>query len=127
MFLVNEKGDIEYGLGAVKGVADLFIEHVCEIRKTKVFHDLWDFSQQVDIKLGGKKSLEALSQSGAFDSIAPSRSIAISCIEDMLKDGSKNISKQACLEIFFEPSFNISSIHEIAILLEGAMLSNAPD
>ena len=95
MFLVNEKGDIEYGLGAVKGVADLFIEHVCEIRKTKVFHDLWDFSKQVDIKLGGKKSLEALSQSGAFDSIAPSRSIAISCIEDMLKDGSKNMSKQA--------------------------------
>ena len=95
MFLVNKKGDIEYGLGAVKGVADLFIEHVCEIRKTKVFHDLWDFSKKVDIKLGGKKSLEALSQSGAFDSIAPSRSIAISCIEDMLKDGSKNMSKQA--------------------------------
>ena len=95
MFLVNDAGDIEYGLGAVKGVADSFIKHVCEIRKSKSFNDLWDFSKKVDIKLGGKKSLEALSQSGAFDSIAPSRSIAISCIEDMLKDGSKNMSKQA--------------------------------
>lgn len=95
MFLVNQNGDIEYGLGAIKGVADSFIEHVCQIRETSTFNDLWDFSKQVDIKLGGKKSLEALSQSGAFDIIAPSRSIAIACIEDMLKDGSKNISKQS--------------------------------
>jgi len=94
MFLVNEDGDIEYGLGAIKGVADTFIKHVCQIRETNTFNDLWDFSKKVDIKLGGKKSLEALSQSGAFDSISPSRSIAISCVEDMLKDGSKNISKQ---------------------------------
>jgi DNA polymerase-3 subunit alpha len=94
MFLVNEDEDIEYGLGAIKGVADTFIKHVCQIRETNTFNDLWDFSKKVDIKLGGKKSLEALSQSGAFDSIAPSRSIAISCVEDMLKDGSKNISKQ---------------------------------
>ena len=49
---------------------------------------LWDFSKKVDIKLGGKKSLEALSQSGAFDSLSPSRSIAIACVEDMLKDAS---------------------------------------
>ena len=87
-FLVNDKNEIEYGLGAIKGVADTFIKHVCESRKNKQFRDLWDFSKKVDIKLGGKKSLEALSQSGAFDSLSPSRSIAIACVEDMLKDGS---------------------------------------
>ena len=87
-FLVNDKNEIEYGLGAIKGVADIFIKHVCESRKNKQFRDLWDFSKKVDIKLGGKKSLEALSQSGAFDSLSPSRSIAIACVEDMLKDGS---------------------------------------
>ena len=88
-FLVNDSQDIEYGLGAIKGVADSFIKHVCQKRKTDVFKDLWDFSNKTDIKLGGKKSLEALSQSGAFDSIAPSRTIAIACVEDMLK-GSAN-------------------------------------
>ena len=88
-FLVNDSQDIEYGLGAIKGVADSFIKHVCQKRKTHVFKDLWDFSNKTDIKLGGKKSLEALSQSGAFDSIAPSRTIAIACVEDMLK-GSAN-------------------------------------
>ena len=97
MFVVNENSCIEYGLGAIKGVADAFIEHVCQIRKTNTFNDLWDFSKKVDIKLGGKKSLEALSQSGAFDGIAPTRSIAISCIEDMLKDGSSNSSKQTAV------------------------------
>ena len=97
MFVVNKNSCIEYGLGAIKGVADAFIEHVCQIRKTNKFNDLWDFSKKVDIKLGGKKSLEALSQSGAFDGIVPTRSIAISCIEDMLKDGSSNSSKQTAV------------------------------
>ena len=97
MFLVNNNSDIEYGLGAIKGVADSFIQHVCQVRKSNKFNDLWDFSKKVDIKLGGKKSLEALSQSGAFDSIAPSRSVAVSCIEDMLKDGSNNSSKQTVM------------------------------
>ena len=97
MFLVNNNSDIEYGLGAIKGVADAFIQHLCQVRKSNKFNDLWDFSKKVDIKLGGKKSLEALSQSGAFDSIAPSRSVAVSCIEDMLKDGSNNSSKQTAM------------------------------
>ena len=89
-FIVNKDADIEYGLGAVKGVADAFIDHVCLIRNKYKFKDLWDFSKKVDIKLGGKKSLEALSQSGAFDSLAPSRTIAIKCVKDMLRDVSSN-------------------------------------
>ena len=87
-FVVNKNNEIEYGLGAIKGVADMFIKHICETRNKSKFRDLWDFSKKVDIKLGGKKSLEALSQSGAFDSLSPSRSIAIACVEDMLKDAS---------------------------------------
>ena len=89
-FIVNKDADIEYGLGAVKGVADAFIDHVCLIRNKYKFKDLWNFSKKVDIKLGGKKSLEALSQSGAFDSLAPSRTIAIKCVKDMLRDVSSN-------------------------------------
>ena len=89
-FIVNKDGDIEYGLGAVKGVADAFIDHVCLNRNKSQFKDLWNFSKKVDIKLGGKKSLEALSQSGAFDSLAPSRTIAIKCVKDMLRDGSRS-------------------------------------
>ena len=89
-FNVNKDLDIEYGLGAIKGVADAFIEHVCNVRDKIHFKDLWSFSKKIDIKLGGKKSLEALSQSGAFDVLAPTRTIAIKSVEDMLKDGASN-------------------------------------
>ena len=41
---------------------------------------------------GGKKSLESLSKAGAFDSICDSRSIALACIPDMLKEGDKKAS-----------------------------------
>ncbi len=90
-FFVNDENKIEYGLGAIKGVADNFIKHVCEKRDTNTFNNLWDFSKKIDVKVGGKKSLEALSQSGAFDCLAPSRSVAIACVKDMLKDGSNNM------------------------------------
>ena len=33
-FIVNENLDIEYGLGAIKGVADTFIKHISDIRNT---------------------------------------------------------------------------------------------
>jgi DNA polymerase-3 subunit alpha len=89
-FIVNKDLDIEYGLGAIKGVADAFIDHVCSIRNENHFKDLWNFSKKVDIKLGGKKSLEALSQAGAFDCLAPSRTIAIKSVQDMLRDGASN-------------------------------------
>ena len=89
-FIVNKDLEIEYGLGAIKGVADAFIDHVCVMREKTHFKDLWNFSKKIDIKLGGKKSLEALSQSGAFDSLAPSRTVAIKSVNDMLKDGTNN-------------------------------------
>ena len=121
-FLVNANSDIEYGLGAIKGVADSFIKHVCDKRKTIDFKDLWDFSRKTDIKLGGKKSLEALSQSGAFDSIAPSRTVAIECVGDMLKDGTNNISGQtisgdlfAAMDQDFDPYEKYNNIDELSL------------
>ena len=92
-FEVNKELDIEYGLGAIKGVADNFIKHVCSKRDNLNFKDLWDFSKKIDTRLGGKKSLEALSQSGAFDVLAPSRSVAVASIKDMLKDGSDRMGQ----------------------------------
>ena len=91
-FKVNEDLEIEYGLGAIKGVADNFIDHVCSERENFNFKDIWDFSKKIDTKIGGKRSLEALCQSGAFDKLAPSRSIALASIEDILKVNSSNKS-----------------------------------
>ena len=50
-FIVNKDADIEYGLGAVKGVADAFIDHVCLIRNKYKFKDLWNFSKKSGYKI----------------------------------------------------------------------------
>ena len=94
-FNVNSDLDIKYGLGAIKGVADSFIDHVLEVRKNYSFKDLFDLTKKVNIRLGGKKSIEALTKAGAFDELAPSRSIALACMEDMLREGQKNSSQIA--------------------------------
>ena len=94
-FNVNSDLDIRYGLGAIKGVADSFIDHVLEVRKNYSFKDLFDLTKKVNIRLGGKKSIEALTKAGAFDELAPSRSIALACMEDMLREGQKNSSQIA--------------------------------
>ncbi len=94
-FNVNEDLHIKYGLGAIKGVADSFIDHVIEVRKNHSFKDLFDLTKKVNIRLGGKKSIEALTKAGAFDELAPSRSIALACMEDMLREGQKNSAQMA--------------------------------
>ena len=94
-FNVNSDLDIKYGLGAIKGVADSFIDHVLEVRKNHSFKDLFYLTKKVNITLGGKKSIEALTKAGAFDELAPSRSIALACMEDMLREGQKNSSQIA--------------------------------
>tara|TARA_B100000609_G_C17220381_1_gene439639 strand:- start:2103 stop:5555 length:3453 start_codon:yes stop_codon:yes gene_type:complete len=94
-FNVNAALEIKYGLGAIKGVADSFIDHVIDVRKNYNFKNLFDFSKKVNIRLGGKKSIEALTKAGAFDELAPSRSIALACMEDMLREGQKNSSQMA--------------------------------
>ncbi len=91
-FFVNPKKQIEYGLTSLKGVAESFIYHLSEIREKHTFNNLLDFSKKVNVKLGGKKSLESLSKAGAFDSICDSRSVALACIPDMLKEGDKKAS-----------------------------------
>jgi len=94
-FNVNADLHIKYGLGAIKGVADSFIDHVIEVRKNNSFKDLFDLTKKVNIRLGGKKSIEALTKAGAFDELAPSRSIALACMEDMLREGQKNSAQMA--------------------------------
>ena len=94
-FNVNADLHIKYGLGAIKGVADSFIDHVIEVRKNYSFKDLFDMTKKVNIRLGGKKSIEALTKAGAFDELAPSRSIALACMEDMLREGQKNSAQMA--------------------------------
>ena len=120
-FNVNEDLAIKYGLGAIKGVADSFIDHVLEVRKKQSFKDLFDFTKKVNVRLGGKKSIEALTKAGAFDELAPSRSVALACMEDMVREGQKNSTQIAgtsdlfaSMEETFDPYAKYVNVKELS-------------
>ncbi|MEN9599336.1 MAG: polymerase subunit alpha, partial [Bacteroidota bacterium] len=67
-FAVNNKGEIRFGLGGLKGVGEMAVESIiAERKKNGPYKDIFDFVQRVLQKSVNKKSLESLAYSGAFD------------------------------------------------------------
>ena len=68
-FSVNENGEIRFGMAAIKGVGGNVVEGIVEQRNLNgKFISVFDIAKRLDTKAVNKKSLEALSQAGAFDS-----------------------------------------------------------
>ena len=73
-FTVNGKGQIVYGMGAIKGVGENAIEDLLVERNTNgSFVDLYDLCKRVDLRKVNRRVLEALIKAGALDSIDPNR------------------------------------------------------
>jgi len=68
-FSVDEKNQILYGLGAIKGVGEAAIDNIIEARAERPFRDLFDFCARVDSRRVSRRVLEALIRAGAFDSL----------------------------------------------------------
>ena len=67
-FAVNQKGEIRFGLGGLKGAGDAAVDNIiAEREKNGVYTDMFDFIKRVLQKNVNKKSLESLAYSGAFD------------------------------------------------------------
>lgn len=70
----SKKGEIIYGLSAIKGVGEKASEVIVNERETNgKYKSLVDFLTRVDLRLVNKKTLEGLIFSGAFDSIEKNR------------------------------------------------------
>jgi DNA polymerase III alpha subunit/intein/homing endonuclease len=68
-FNVNEKGQIRFGMAAVKGAGEAAIESIVQERDKKgPYTDIFDFSKRVNLRAVNKKTFESLALSGAFDS-----------------------------------------------------------
>ncbi|NUM31843.1 MAG: DNA polymerase III subunit alpha [Bacteroidetes bacterium] len=68
-FSVNKKGEIRFGLGAIKGIGDAATEEIIKQRKKDGFYkSIFDLTSRVSLRTVNKKSLEALALAGAFDS-----------------------------------------------------------
>lgn len=67
-FEVNDKGEIRFGLGAIKGAGEAAVSMIIEEREKKgPFKDFYDFALRMHGKGLNKRTLEALAESGAFD------------------------------------------------------------
>lgn len=67
-FTVNKKGEIRFGLAAIKGVGETAARSIIDERaKNDIYSDIFDFARRVNLRSVNKKSFEALALSGAFD------------------------------------------------------------
>jgi DNA polymerase III subunit alpha len=67
-FSVNKKGEIRYGMGAVKGVGEAAVETLIAERNAKgSFRDIYDFMRRVSLRVVNKRVMESLVFAGAFD------------------------------------------------------------
>ncbi len=68
-FRVNEKGQIRFGMGAIKGVGGAAVEAIIKERtKNGNFFNIFDLTKRVDLKSVNKRTMENLALGGGFDS-----------------------------------------------------------
>lgn len=67
-FSANKKGEVRFGLGAIKGMGDAAAQAIIDEReKNGLYKDIFDFVQRVNLSAVNSKALESLVLSGAFD------------------------------------------------------------
>ena len=82
-FGVNKKGEIRFGLAAIKGMGDNAAEAIIQEReKNGVYKSIFDFAQRINFSCVNRKAFESLALSGGFDSFGIAR-------EDFFAENSK--------------------------------------
>jgi len=70
-FGVNKKGEIRFGLGAIKGTGEIAVNEVISERdKNGAYKDIFDFASRLNLRVVNKKTFESFAQGGAFDCFA---------------------------------------------------------
>ncbi len=88
-FVVTPKG-IRFGMSAIKGVGVSAVENVVRTRSQDGrFKDLFDFCARVDLRLSNKRTLEAMIQAGAFDTLEANRASLMASLEGALSYGQR--------------------------------------
>ena len=106
-FAVNNKGEIRFGLGAVKGVGEAAVRSIVDERKENgPYTSLEDFVSRVDLRSANKRTLDSIALSGGFDSFNIYRSQlfyqesnGMNYLEKMMKFGSKVRSEKESNQI----------------------------
>lgn len=95
-FSVNEKGEIVYGLGAIKGVGEGPIDAILSARqKDGIFKDLFDLTARLDLKKINRRTFDALIMSGSMDKLGPHRAALMKNLDDALKASDQHSKMEA--------------------------------
>lgn len=105
-FIVNKKGEIRFGLGAIKGFGEnSSLSIITEREKNGVFSSIFDFIERVNLSSVNKKGLEALVLAGAFDSFTEIKRYQFfgindneTFVETLIKYGNKFKEDQNCTQ-----------------------------
>lgn len=68
-FSVNDKGQIRFGLGAIKGIGEGPSEAIVNARKEEKYKNIYDFFEKVPSSQMNKRVAESLVVAGAFDEV----------------------------------------------------------
>ena len=94
-FTVNNKGDIVYGLGAIKGLGEGPIDAVLDARENGgPFADLFEFCRRIDLKKINRRSLEALVKAGALDELGPDRATLMASLTEATKAAEQHAANE---------------------------------
>ena len=73
-FSANKKGEVRFGLSAIKGMGDAAAQNIiAEREKNGPYKDIFDFAQRVNLSAVNRKAFESLALSGGFDSFGIKR------------------------------------------------------
>ena len=68
-FSANKKGEVRFGLAAIKGMGDAAAQAIIDERqKNGPYKSIYDFAERVNLSSVNRKAFESLALSGAFDS-----------------------------------------------------------
>jgi DNA polymerase-3 subunit alpha len=85
-FAVDGRGEILYGLGAIKGVGEGAVAAIMDERERGgPFRDLFDLCRRIDTRRVNKRVLEALILSGALDRMGPNRPSLLAALPQALQ------------------------------------------
>ena len=96
-FAVNDKQEIRFGMGAVKGVGRGAVETIIEHRKDLKFNSIFDLVKRIDLRAANKKAFENLLLAGGMDSFGETHRAqylnpdgdGITFLEKVIRFGSK--------------------------------------
>lgn len=92
-FSIEDQNNIRFGLSAIKNVGEAAIGAILKARDIKLFTDLTDFCNRINLSTVNKKTMESLIKAGAMDAFGNRASLLIKYPEIVSK--ASQLKKQA--------------------------------